>query len=254
MKRKIKTKCNQRRSVYTFVLLGFLFWGGTLSAQDNSENQKSGMTDINFGGKVGTTINHFTHQQPHVNVSQGITAGVFMRYGFSSRFGLQIEGNYAWQGGRLISFDLPAFYGYENWYHLKAENRNIRMHNLEIPLLMHYSMNLEGGRFKLNLGPAFSYNLHSGMKKEVTVFSEADRFNTYTGEENITSNINSFDVAAIGGIGFELDVSSDMFLIFEGRYKYGFLPVYEGYSYVGLPQIQGDLQNHSMSFSVGVGF
>jgi hypothetical protein len=254
MMKKIQIHNNRRKIVPLLVLFAFIFACKPLSAQEDDSDSEASGTAINFGGKFGTTLSQFTDQQPYTNNAQGYTGGAFIRYSFSELFALQLEANYSQQGGRITNFDVPEYYGLSGtWYDMKAENRYLRMHNIEAPLLAQFSFNLEGTRLKLNLGPAFSYNVHSGILTEGTVFS-GNEFHTYTGEQNISSVINSYEYSAIGGIGFEFDVSDNLFLTIDARYKYGINPVYEGYSYIGIPQIQGDLKNHTMYFTLGFGF
>ncbi len=252
--KNIQTYSNRGKIIPLLVLIAFILAGTPLSAQEDDSESEGSDLPINFGGKFGTTLSQFTDQQPYTNNAQGYTAGAFVRYNFSQLFSLQLEVNYSQQGGRITNFDVPEYYGLEDkWYDMKVENRYLRMHNLEVPLLAQFSFNLQDTRLKLNLGPAFSYNMHSGILTEGTVFSSKE-FHTYTGEENVSSIINSYEYSAIGGIGFEFDVSDDLFMSIDARYKYGINPVYEGYSYIGIPQIQGDLKNHSLYFTLGLGF
>lgn len=252
--RKIQILSNRGSIIPLLLLFAFILAGQPLIAQeDDSDSEPSG-TAISFGGKFGATLSQFTDQQPYTNNAQGYTGGAFFRYNFSQLFSLQLEANYSQQGGRITNFNVPEYYGLEDsWYDMKVENQYLRMHNVEVPLLAQFSINLEDNRLKINLGPAFSYNMHSGILSEGTVFSGKE-FHTYTGEENVSSIINSYEYSAIGGIGFEFDVSPDMFLTVDARYKYGINPVYEGYSYISIPQIQGDLKNHSLYFTLGFGF
>lgn len=254
MMKKILIFNNQGSIVSLLFLLVFILTGSTLNAQNEDAESETTASPIQIGAKFGTTLSQFTDQQPYTNNAQGLTAGAFVRYGFSDLFALQLEASYSQQGGRLTNYDVPDYYGLtDTWYDMKAENRYLRMHNIEVPLLAQFSFKMNDTRLKLNLGPAFSYNLHSGILAEGTVFSD-NEFHTYTGEENISSVINSYEYSAIGGIGFEFDVSDNLFLTVDARYKYGINPVYEGYSYIRIPQIQGDLQNHSMYFTLGFGF
>jgi hypothetical protein len=253
MMKKLKKLITLWKSIFPLVLFMVSCYGHNVSAQVNSEDQSSLGTatrnvakkSINIGFRFGTTISEFTYQQPYTNIAQGFIAGALVRYNFSKSFALQLETDYSQRGGRLTNFNLSGF--------LKAENQYLRMHNLEIPLFAQYSVPLGGADLKLNAGPAIGFNLHSGTVFEGTMFGETS-FHTYTGEANVSSSINSYEISAIGGIGFEFDISDTLFLFVDARYKYGVTPVYEGYSYVLLEKIQGDLKNHSMSFSIGFGF
>jgi len=252
--KNIKTNSNLGKIIPFLLLFVFIFAGYSLRAQNDDGESTAESMKMDFGGKFGTTISQFTNQQPYTNNAQGITGGGFFRLHFHKLFGVQAEINYSQQGGRITNFEVPGYYGIDNnWYDLKVENQYLRLHKIEIPILGEFSYKLKDTKVKVNLGPAFSYNAHSGIHSEGTAISGLE-FHTYTGEENVTSKINSYEFAAIGGIGFEFDVSNSIFLTVDARYKYGFNPVYEGFSYIGIPQIQGDLKNHSFSFTIGCGF
>lgn len=236
-----------KKSFFLF-LLAFIFCGLFATAQgkrakaNSSVGSRNGMS---YGIRVGTTISQFSDQQPYTNIGQGAICGVFIRYGFSESFALQLETDYAQRGGRMTNFNLSGFF--------KVEDQYLRMHNLEVPLLAQYFIDLGGVDLKIEAGPAVGYNLHSGLNYQGTLFGD-NNFHTYSGEENVSSDMESFEVSAIGGLGFEFDVSDGTFLFIDARYKYGVTPVYKGYSYVNLEKVKGDLSNHSMSFSIGVGF
>lgn len=251
------------RSVFHFlILMMIVFSSGDLFAQDNgedsgsdSESSGNSPSQIGYGLKFGTVISEFTGQQPFTNINQGVMGGAFCAYNFSNLFSVQLDVNYIQQGGHGIRYDIPSFHGLDKWYHMKMENQNITMHNLELPLLAQVSFDLNETVLRLGVGPAFSYNLRTGVATEGTVFSsETDEFHTFTGEENISSVVNDYEYSAIGSIGFDFNAFGDADLFIEGRYKYGITDVYEGYSYVHIPQIQGDLKNHYMSFGLGVKF
>jgi hypothetical protein len=258
---KLKISFFFRRGGFILVFL-LLFLSGGLSAQNNSSESDSDQDKggeqqerIDLGIKFGTVLSQFSEEQPYTNVSQGIMGGCFLAYNFSNVFSLQIEGNYIQQGGRNNRFDIPAFQGLENWYQMKLENQEIIMHNIEVPLLAQFSIALKEGAFSLGVGPAFSYNLGTGTLTEGTVFaSETNEFHTFKEEENISSVINSYEYSAIGSLKFEYLAFGNYSFFVEGRYKYGLSDVYEGYSYVRIPQIQADLKNHYMAFALGFSF
>lgn len=249
MMRNFKSKRKQRKFIHFLTFLIFILSCSSVFSQidESTEEWDSGFfgNELEYGGKIGTTVSTFTNQQPHTNIKQGVTVGAFVRYHIEEPFAVQMEVNYAQRGGRLTSFGLSGLF--------KAENQSLRMDNIEVPLLGQYSLPLMGGDLKLNLGPLFGFNMHSGVQSEGTMF-EGTRFHTYSSEENVSSSIKNFEFSALGGVGFEFDVTDELFLIIDARYKYGLTSVYEGYSYVGIEQIQGDLKNNSMSFSVGLGF
>lgn len=262
MMKKIKNLFGIRSVFHFLILMMTVFSPGDILAQDNgedsgSDSESSGnfMSQISYGVKFGTVISEFTDQQPFTNINQGLMGGAFCAYDFSSLFSVQLDVNYIQQGGHGIRYDIPSFHGLDKWYRMKMENQDITMHNLELPLLAQVSFDLNETVLRLGVGPAFSYNLSTGVSTEGTVFaSETDEFHTFTTGENISSVVNDYEYSAIGSIGFEFNAFDGFDMFVEGRYKYGLSDVYEGYSYVHIPQIQGDLKNHYMSFGLGVKF
>ena len=238
--------------MYMFFLgIICLYFADSTSAQEAGNTTSQG---IHFGGKFGTTVTQFTNQQPHTTVKQGITVGGFAGYSFNDNMAIQLELNYLQEGGRLLNFDAPWDLSHDTWYDLKTVNQNVTLHNLDIPLLFKYSYSLGASKVFAVAGPALGVNFHSGIKHETTIFTETGSIHTYTGEENITKSIERYNVGITAGIGFEIPVFSNNYIIIDARYRYGMMPVYKGYSYRGIPQITGDLKNNTMYFTVGLGF
>lgn len=221
-----------------------LYFTGNTIAQQN----------VYYGGKFGTTITQFTNQQPHTSVKQGITAGGFVGYNFNDKMALQLELNYLQEGGQLLSVEHSWDLSNSSWINIKTDNQNVSLHNLDIPLMFKYSYPISHSKIFLVAGPALGINFHSGIKHETTILTEIGNVSTYTSEENITSKIERYNIGITAGIGFEVPVFTDNYLLFDLRYRYGILPVYKGYSYRGLPQITGDLQNNTMYITIGFGF
>ena len=210
--------------------------------------------DVYYGGKFGTTITQFTNQQPHTSVKQGITAGGFAGFNFNDKIAVQLELNYLQEGGQLLSVEHSWDLSNSSWIEIKTDNQNVTLHNLDIPLMFKYSYPIGHSKIFLVAGSALGINFHSGIKHETTILTEIGNVSTYTSEENITSKIERYNVGINAGIGFEIPVFTRNYLLFDLRYRYGMMPVYKGYSYRGLPQITGDLQNNTMYITIGFGF
>lgn len=242
----------KKKLMYMFFLGTIcLYFADNATAQEASNTTSSG---VHFGGKFGTTVSQFTNQQPHTTVKQGITAGGFVYYSFNNHIAIQLDLNYMQEGGQLLYFDLPYLLSNSTWYDVKTENQNVTLHNLNIPLMFKYSFPLGASKIFAVVGPDVSINFHSGIKHETTVIRDDGSFHTYTGEENITKKIERYNVGITAGIGFEIPVFSNKYIIIDARYRYGMMPVYKSYSYVGIPQITGNLKNNTMYFTVGLGF
>lgn len=239
---------------YHYVLLFFLlglFCTGEVFAQETEGG--GGNLPLKFGVKIGTTISSFTNQQPHNNIMLGLTAGLFVDYSFMDNMGVEVEFLYAQEGGRLLYFDYPDLVGKDYWYALDAENQQLVLHNISVPIL--YKYNLAFNNFKLGvvIGPDLGYTVTASVMKEGTVFTETGSFHTYTGSEDVSSNIEKFHVAATAGLGLEIP-AGNLNLLIDVRYKYGLTTAYKSYSYVGIPQISGDLKINTVSITCGIGF
>ncbi|MBI9052990.1 MAG: PorT family protein [Bacteroidales bacterium] len=236
-----------RASLTVSLVLCITFSGWAQSTEANNA------LNIGFGAKIGTTISTFTNEQPHSNSLQGLKAGVFANYSFNENMAVQIEAEYSQEGGRLLYHDVPYLVGQDTWYNLDIENQELVLHNVNIPILFKYTLSLKNFDVVGLIGPDVGYNITAIANKEGTVFTEVGGFNTYKSSEDVSSNIENFNVAATAGLGIEIPAGKFDLLI-DVRYRYGFTSVYNSYSYIGIPQINGDLRNHTMSFTLGVGF
>jgi hypothetical protein len=216
--------------------------------------ESKGQTNLYYGGKFGTTISQFTNQQPHTNINQGITAGGFIGYNINDKMAVQLELSFMQEGGQLLRVENPDDLNYSTWYNLKVENQDVTLNNLDIPVLFKYSYPLSSVKIYANLGAAMGYTIHAGTQYETTVYTETGSFHTYTSEENITSKIEKINFGIVAGLGFEIPVFTKNYILIDARYRYGLMPVYKGHSYVGLPQVTGDLNNNTMYITLGFGF
>lgn len=252
MMKNLQLRSNLKKAMCFLFLLPFVFLFSQTHAQENKQESNGGAgLSLRYGGKFGTTLSSFTNQQPYTNQAQGITAGGFVRYGLTESLSVQLEINYFQQGGRLTKFDVPSMYGSADWYDLEASNQYLRMHNIEVPLLAQYKYSFDKLDVIGHFGPSFGYNMHSGVRSEQTAFNSGIYLRNYTEEKDITSKINAFQYSITAGISLEYPLIKNIALSVDGRYRYGLNSVYDGYSYIGIPQVQGDLINHSTYFSIG---
>lgn len=254
MKQSFRKLFLKKKLVYLiFFGIASLYFTGNTIAQGNSNS--SGLhEDIYYGGKFGTTISQFTDQQPHTNVKQGITAGAFVGYNLNDKLAIQLEFNYLQEGGQLLSIEHSVDLSNSSWIDIKTDNQNVTLHNLDIPVMLKYSYSIGSSKIFLVAGAAFGYNMHAGVKHETTILTVEGNVSTYTGDENITSAIEKINVGLNAGIGFEIPVFTHNYILIDARYRYGLTSVYKGYSYRGIPQITGDLQNNTMYITLGFGF
>ncbi len=229
-----------------------LLISGVLLAQEGGGGG-DGNSSLNYGIKAGALVSSFTNEQPFTNSIMGFSGGVFANYSFNSSMGVQLELLYKQSGGRLLTYDYPALVGQDDWYALNVENQKLVIQYINVPVLFRYALPISGMKLIGLIGPDFGYAINALAYKESTVFTDAGSFHTYKETEKVYSNIEKWDIAATAGIGVEIPVG-DLLLLIDGRYTYGITPCYKSYSYIGLPQISGDMSCNSFNLSVGLGF
>lgn len=245
----------KKQNRIVLILIFLFFTIPIIKAQEASKGSSSGTTqDIYYGVRFGTTVSQFTNQQPHTNVIQGLTGGAFLGYTFNEQMAVQLEINYLEEGGQLLSFETEADLGYDTWYMAKADNQQLSLHNIDIPLMFKYSISMGSAKLFALIGADFSINIYSDIEHETTVVADDGNIITYNGTEDVTSKIERYNVGATGGIGFEIPVFASNYILIDARYRYGIMPAYKGYSYRGIPQVTGDLRNNTMYITIGFGF
>ncbi|HPD95568.1 MAG: PorT family protein [Bacteroidales bacterium] len=235
---------------FFFSFLFLLHITNSVLAQEESEKK------ISYGIKVGTTLSNFSSEQPHNNYKPGLIAGCFITYKLSSNIALQMEPSYMQQGGNLIKIFDPAVLSIPDYpFALEIEDQKILFHNIDIPLLFKYDKIIGGLKVFAVVGPSLGINIHTTAKTDVSARSKdiIPVYYDFYKEENITSNINLLQYGVTGGLGFETRIRN-LPLIFDVRYRYSLNKTYEGYSYLGIHQIQGDLSSNTIYITLGIGF
>jgi len=236
--------------ILLFGVICILFMDNSNAQSTNDSNALS----IYYGGRFGTTISQFTNQQPHTSSIQGIVGGAFIGYAFNDNMAVQLEINYLEEGGQLLKIETEADLGYDTWYMTKVDNQKLILHNIDVPLMFRYSIPLGSAKLFALIGADLGVNIYSGISHETTVYADDGNILTYSGNEDVTSKIERYNVGATAGIGFEIPVFTSNYILIDVRYRYGVMPSYVGYSYRGIPQVTGDLSNNTMYFTIGFGF
>ncbi len=235
------------------LFLALLISGVMLAQEGGGGGDGNLNLPINYGVKLGAEVSSFTNEQPFTNSIIGFSGGAFVNYSINSSMGVQLELLYKQSGGRLLTYDYPALLGQDDWYSMNVDNQKLVIHYINIPVMFRYSYPLKGIKLIGLIGPDFGYAINALAHKESTVFTDAGSFHTYKETEKVYSNIEKFNISATAGVGVEIPVG-DFLLFIDGRYNYGITPCYKSYSYIGIPQITGDLSCNSFSLSLGLGF
>jgi hypothetical protein len=230
----------------------------SLTAQVDSvkKSQSDFMSKIKYGIKVGSTLSTFSTEQPHTNFKPGLIAGAFVSYNLSESFELQLEPTYIQQGGNLISInDYAMFLVPDPPFLMEIRDQKITFHNIDLPLLIKYQLNIGGLKVFAVAGPSLAYNIKTETQNDVSArtYDYIPVYYNFHQADNISSDIKSWQYGAVGGIGFETPVGQHS-LIFDIRYRYSLNKTYPGYSYLGIFQTQGDLRSNTLYFTLGFGF
>lgn len=180
-----------------------------------AQQSKTFKQQLTFGvgaGSVFTSVD-FVTKIPQ-NTTQGLSAGVSLRYITEKHLGLLAELNYTQRGWTEDFSELP-----KNPDHSYSRTLNY----IEMPLMTHIYFGSKV-KFVINVGPQVSYMfsdkgtmndaLSSYVDAEYEKDSETPLFLQY---EDID---NKFDYGLLGGVGVEFDTGLGNFIL-EGRYYFG---------------------------------
>ena len=256
-------------------LLMFLMFNPLAQAQDQSDasgtistSSTSGgglLSEITYGGKLGLTSSGFykgfAEGRPHTGSLSGLVVGGFASYSVLDFLDVSAELLYMQQGGTRVELKesivnrTPV-----------AITGNVRLHNVEFPVLLRATLpNLDlGFKPQLVVGPSIGYNVAAVQSQDVTYFLspyddtqagiEAGAFTTTnSGSENVRSEYQSMQYGFNIGLGVEIPLEA-FTLVFDTRYRYGINPVNNGFDANDLLRDATDLRSNSFVFSLGVGF
>ncbi|MGB3776808.1 MAG: porin family protein [Tunicatimonas sp.] len=261
-------------------LLMFLMFNPPAQAQDQSDvsTDASGtistdggssgggfLSEITYGGKVGLTSSGFyegfVEGRPHTGSLSGLVVGGFASYSVLDYLDVSAELLYMQQGGTRVELKESIVNGSP-----VAITGNVRLHNVEFPVLLRATVPDLGLGFKpqLVVGPSIGYNVAAIQSQDVTYFLasrddtefgiEAAAFSTTnSGSENVRSEYQSMQYGLNIGLGIELPLEA-FTLVFDTRYRYGINPVNNGFDANDLLRDASDLRSNSFVFSLGVGF
>ncbi len=237
---------------------------GTIST-DGGNSGGGLLSEITYGGKVGLTSSGFYEGffegRPHTGSLSGLVVGGFASYSVLDFLDVSAELLYMQQGGTRVELKesivnrTPV-----------AITGNVRLHNVEFPVLLRATLpNLDlGFKPQLVVGPSVGYNVAAVQSQDVTYFLtpyddgqsgiEAGAFTTTNrGSENVRSEYQSMQYGLNIGLGVEIPLEA-FTLVFDTRYRYGINPVNNGFDANDLLRDASDLRSNSFVFSLGVGF
>lgn len=238
---------------------------------DVSTDTKSGgtfsdiLSEITYGGKIGLTSSGFyegfAKGRPHTGSVTGLMVGGFASYTIMSYLDVSAELLYMQQGGTRVELKESSVNGSNI-----AITGNVRLHNVEFPVLLRATLPDLGIGIKpqLVVGPSIGYNVAAMQSQDVTYFlaspgddelgPEAAAFSTTnSGSEDVRSEYQTLQYGLNIGLGAEVPMEA-FNLVFDARYRYGINPVNNGFDANDLLRDGTDLRSNSFVFSIGVGF
>lgn len=207
-----------------FIVLSFLLVNTT-------QAQVTSISSINVGGGLSTGLSLIAEQNnygaseltyvPTLSYSGGVTVNV----NWYENLGIQIEGNYAFQGQKY--FDIQRN---------KETDKNLTLNYIQIPVLFKYTFtdysisNAAPDLFFL-VGPQFSFlqnaNLEYFRNGTAVTFSEyhndvfnplLNRLPEYTTDVDL---FNRFDLSITSSFGAQFELSDQLILTAESRLSWG---------------------------------
>lgn len=191
-----------------------LFWAVTsaLVAQTHY------VSHVHVGGHAGITMSEMSFS-PSVkqSLTQGMTAGVSIRYAEERHVGLIGELNFAQRGWAENFEEAPLSY-------------SRTLNYIELPIMTHIFFG--GRKFKgfINLGPQISYMIGSSISSNFDYtdpYSNPEFPKKYRMTEQLTMPVkNKFDYGITAGVGVEGIIKHRHSIMLEARFYYGLGNIY----------------------------
>ena len=246
-----------RKFLPTLLLMVGLTQAGKTIAQSPWLGFKGGISIPDLSGGGGNPISE--------NYTSRLAAnfGLFSDFHVVHNFSIQVELNYAGQGGKrdgmqpVTSGSLTS--GLPAGTYLWADFKNKAVFNyLELPVLAKLHWGRTFGVYA-NLGPYLGYLLHAEEKTKGTSQIYYDQAGTepleeqgypvgpvnFTSNTDITSSLHRFNVGVTGGGGIDWKLDDKNKLLFDARFEYGF---------VNIQKYDEDGKNNTGNVLISVGY
>jgi len=222
---------------YLFLYGVFLFLQiGRATAQQIWVGFKGGLSIPNISGGNDELSKGYTSRL-------AANFGVLSEWQLHKRLSLQVEVNYAGQGGQRKGMqpitnlppELQALVPPGQYLYANFKNKAI-LDYLELPVMAKYSW---GRRFPfyVNAGPYVGYLLHAKEKTSGTSAIYADAQGdplptpqplppqSFDATTDVTSSIRRWNVGITGGVGIAWAITPKNRLFFDARFEYGFINI-----------------------------
>jgi hypothetical protein len=209
------------------------------------------------GIKLGPVYNHFISDQQHVKDNLGVVIGLDYIYPLSDKLNLSAGIEYLQLGGGLLTIEDNTRYGVDfnqTAFPIKYRDSKVTLHTVNIPVIANYEIyELDKASISIGVGPEVSYTLKAKSVETITGPLGDGMYGTYDQTNDETNNYQKFNIAAALNLRIELPIASNnMFL--DCRYRYGFTPIREGYSYLDLNDVKSNINQGSFIMTFGYSF
>ncbi len=234
------------------IVLVFFF----LSVNSNIRAQFFSFFDtekMSYGPKVGISLNSFNQNFEKITKCKyGLAGGGFFQYQVLDYLAASVEVLYIQQGAVDVEPTLIYFptgfilYDYVN-DEPKNVKTNITLHNIDIPVLVNYTLNSNGVR--IFIGGAISTNLKATATNRVFYEMINGPTQVTVSKDDVTSRFKYNDYALIIGGGTKFEAGSYVYT-FDLRYRAGLTNISNVYSLIA----PNSFNNSSFILMVGLEF
>ncbi|HEV2480396.1 MAG TPA: porin family protein [Puia sp.] len=223
-----------RNFIPTLLVVIGLTQAGTTIAQSPWLGFHGGLSIPDLSGGGGNAIS--SNYTSRLAANFGIQAD----YGITQKFSIDVELNYAGQGGKRDGLqpvtNLPSQYQtlvppgdylYGNFKNTAAFDY------LELPILARLKWG-KAFKFYVNAGPYFGLLLHAEEKTRGSSYIYEDPQGNqpispspvdFTSNTDVTSDLHKFNFGVTGGIGISQSLGSRCLVFLDGRFEYGLLNI-----------------------------
>jgi hypothetical protein len=179
-----------------------------------------------IGPEVGVNFSKWGGDADESDYNTGLLAGGFITYSIRETYGFTAK----------ILFSQKGAAG-DGFYEGEEGDTKLHLNYIEIPVLARVFFNREGTvRPNVFLGPSFGFLTGAKVKLE-----DGD----YESIDNYDDAFNTFDLGLAAGLGLNIRVAEEMYLIVDARYTYGLSDISIG---------SGTVNNQAVALSAGLSF
>jgi hypothetical protein len=193
--------------------------------------------------------------------------GILGSYDLNNNWALQVEANYASQGGKKEGFQAfpNTMYNASYTYLYANFNQKVILNYIEVPLLAKYTFKLPDNTYKIyvDFGPYVGYLLNAETKDNGNSTVFVDKYGakvlsvpnpmnpntkitvtqTFNNDSSITNYIHRFNFGVTGGVGFEKTIGfGDLFIDIRGSY-----------GLINIQKYPADGKNNTDAFVISLG-